>query len=209
MAFAAAAMLIDGNCTRPHRGHSCCTSAHQGFRPHRFRYSSPQAAQRYSAHSGNAWTPQPPLLRRASRARYGSTRAPPPCGNKPSRQRSSTDAHEEESSKPLPPVDVGGSMGTPLPSLTITRMRFAPMMAMAPFVPLLLAYVGGRLLLVAERLRAAACVTAEVAGGLDAALRLGPPRTMPGKGGGGGRARAALRPGRLLSLGGSEQAMMP
>ena len=46
-------------------------------------------------------------------------------------------------------------MGTPLPSLTITRMRFAPMMAMAPFVPLLLAYVGGRLLLVAERLRAA------------------------------------------------------
>ena len=88
-------------------------------------------------------------------------------------------------------------------------MRFAPMMAMAPFVPLLLAYVGGRLFDVALRLRAAACVTAEVAGGLDAALRLGPPRTMPGKSGGGGRARAALRPGRLLSLGGSEQAMMP
>ena len=62
---------------------------------------------------------------------------------------------------------------------------------------------------VAERFLAAACVTAEVAGGLDAALRLGPPRTMPGKGGGGGLARAALKPGRLLSLGGSEQAMMP
>ena len=30
--------------------------------------SSPQAAHLYSAHSGNAWTPQPPLLRKASRA---------------------------------------------------------------------------------------------------------------------------------------------
>ena len=100
-------------------------------------------------------------------------------------------------------------MGTPLPSRTMTLILLAPMMAMAPFVPLLLAYVGGRLLDVAERFLAAACVTADVAGGLDAARLLGPPRTMPGKGGGGGRARAARRPGRLRSRGGSEQAMMP
>ena len=100
-------------------------------------------------------------------------------------------------------------MGTPLPSRTMTLILLAPMMAIAPFVPEDLAYVGGRLLEVAERLRAAACVTADVAGGLDAARRLGPPRTMPGKGGGGGRARAALRPGRLRSRGGSEQAIMP
>ena len=62
----------------------------------------------------------------------------------------------------------------------------------------------------AERLRAAACVTADVAGGLDAARLRGPPRTMPGKGGGGAaRAPRARRPGRLRSRGGSEQAMMP
>ena len=72
-------------------------------------------------------------------------------------------------------------MGTPLPSRTMTLILLAPMMAMAPFVPLLLAYVGGRLLEVADRLRAAACVTADVAGGLDAARLRGPPRTMPGK----------------------------
>ena len=30
-------------------------------------------------------------------------------------------------------------MGTPLPSRTMTRILLAPMMAMAPFVPLLLA----------------------------------------------------------------------
>jgi len=47
-------------------------------------------------------------------------------------------------------------MGTPLPSRTMTLILLAPMMAMAPFVPLLLAYVGGRRLEVALRLRAAA-----------------------------------------------------
>ena len=100
-------------------------------------------------------------------------------------------------------------MGTPLPSRTMTLILLAPMMAIAPFVPEDFAYVGGRLLDVAERFLAAAWVTADVAGGLDAARLRGPPRTMPGKGGGGGRARAARKPGRLRSRGGSERAMMP
>ncbi len=62
-------------------------------------------------------------------------------------------------------------MGTPFPSRTMTRMRFLPTMATAPVVPREFAKVGGRLLDVALRLRAAAAETADVADGTDGGRR--------------------------------------